>query len=116
MKAILETMNYKGYEAVVTFDEEDRLFVGRVINTRGIIVFDGRSVDELDAVFRATVDEYLEDCASVGKAPDKPFTGRFNVRIPPELHRALAIKAARLNISLNALVEQTLRETARRAE
>ena len=41
-------MNYKGYEAMIEFDDEDRLFVGRVINMRDVIVFDGLSVDELD--------------------------------------------------------------------
>jgi predicted HicB family RNase H-like nuclease len=34
-------MKYKGYEAVVEYDEEDRLFVGRVINIQDIIAFDG---------------------------------------------------------------------------
>lgn len=81
-------MNYKGYEAVVSFDEEDRLFVGRVINTRDVIVFDGQSVAELETSFHAVIDEYLEDCAKVDKTPDKPFSGRFGLSISPELHRA----------------------------
>ncbi|MEL7420978.1 MAG: type II toxin-antitoxin system HicB family antitoxin, partial [Cyanobacteria bacterium J06555_3] len=67
-------MNYKGYEAVVEFDDEDRLFVGRVINTRDVIAFDGLSVDELEQSFHAVIDEYLEDCESLGKTPDKPFS------------------------------------------
>jgi len=103
-------MNYKGYEALVSFDEEDHLFVGRVINTRDVIVFDGQSVAELETSFHAVIDEYLEDCAKVNKTPDKPFSGRFSLNISPELHRALAIKAAQSKISLNTLVEQALRE------
>ena len=101
-------MNYKGYEAVIEFDDEDRLFVGRVINTKDVIVFDGLSVDELEQSFHAVVDEYLEDCKSLGKTPDKPFSGRFNLRIPSELHRKAATKASREGISLNTLVEQAL--------
>ena len=62
-------MNYKGYEAVIEFDDEDRLFVGRVINTRDVIAFDGLSVDELEQSFHAVVDEYLADCESLGKTP-----------------------------------------------
>jgi len=103
-------MNYKGYEAAVSFDEEDHLFIGRVINTRDVIVFDGQSVAELETSFQAVIDEYLEDCAKVDKTPDKPFSGRFNLSISPELHRTLAIKAAQSNISLNTLVEQVLRK------
>ena len=41
-------MQYKGYEAVIEYDENDRLFFGRVINIEDIIVFDGLSVDELE--------------------------------------------------------------------
>lgn len=101
-------MNYKGYEAVVEFDHEDRLFVGRVINTKDVIAFDGLSVDELEQSFHAVIDEYLADCESLGKIPDKPFSGRFNLRISSELHRKVAAKASTEGISLNTLVEQAL--------
>jgi predicted HicB family RNase H-like nuclease len=102
-------MNYRGCEAVVEFDEEDRLFTGRVINTADIITFDGTTVAEIEQSFRAAVDEYLEDCARLGKMPNKSFSGRFNLRIPPELHRQAALLAARHHTSLNDLVEQAIR-------
>jgi predicted HicB family RNase H-like nuclease len=101
-------MIYKGYQAIVEFDEEDRLFVGRVINTRDVIAFDGASVDELDQVFHAVIDEYLDDCSATGKDPDKPFSGRFNLRISPDLHRLAATNAERQGISLNTFVENAL--------
>lgn len=103
-------MKYKGYEALVEFDDEDRLFVGRVINTRDIIAFDGLSVDELEQSFHAVIDEYLEDCQLLGKTPDKPFSGRFNLRVSSELHRKAATKASQEGISLNALVEKALQK------
>ena len=104
-------MKYKGYEAVIEFDSEDRLFTGRLINTQDVIVFDGLTVDELEQSFHAVIDEYLEDCAAIGKTPDKPFSGQFNLRISPELHRKITIEAKKKNISLNAFVEQTLQKT-----
>ena len=103
-------MKYKGYEAIVEYDDDDRLFVGRVINTRDVIAFDGSSVDELEQSFHAAIDEYLEDCQSAGKTPDKPFSGRFNLRISPELHRQVATKAESEGISLNTLVENALQK------
>ncbi len=103
-------MNYKGYEAIIEFDDEDRLFVGRVINIRDVIAFDGSSVDELEQSFQAAIDEYLQDCQSTGKTPDKPFSGRFNLRISPDLHRQAATKAYTEGISLNTLVEKALRQ------
>lgn len=66
-------MNYKGYEAKIEFEEEDRIFVGRVINTEDIIAFDGTTVDELEQSFHAAIDQYLEGCKIVGKVPDKPL-------------------------------------------
>ena len=77
-------MKYKGYEAIIEYDEEDRLFVGRVINTKDIIVFDCLSVDELEPSFHPVIDEYLVDCKALNKTPDQPFSGRFNLRISPE--------------------------------
>jgi predicted HicB family RNase H-like nuclease len=66
-------MNYKSYEAVVVYEDDDKLFVVKVINSRDVIDFDGFSVDELEASFFAAVDEYLQDCDRLGKDPDKPF-------------------------------------------
>jgi predicted HicB family RNase H-like nuclease len=104
-------MNYKGYEAIVEYDDVDKLFVGRVINTRDVIAFDGLSVGELEASFFAAVDEYLKDCDRLDKDPDKPFSGRFNLRISPDLHRQVVICAEQEGVSLNAFVEKTLAQS-----
>lgn len=104
-------MKYKGYEAVIEYDEIDRLFFGRVINTRDVISFDGTTVEELQQSFEAVIDEYLEDCQREGKEPNKAFSGQFNLRISPELHRKISIEAKKQDISLNSFVEQTLEKT-----
>lgn len=103
-------MKYKGYEATIEFDEEDRLFVGKVINTRDIIVFDGLSVTELEQSFQAVIDEYLADCAESGKEPNKPFSGKFNLRISPDLHMKAATQAALKGMSLNSFVESAIKK------
>jgi len=104
-------MKYKGYESVIKFDAEDRLFFGRVLGTRDVIAFDGQTVDELEQSFHAAIDDYLADCEKVGKDPDKPCSGQFNLRISPELHRKAIIQAEVEGISLNSLVEQVLTQT-----
>ena len=101
-------MKYKGYEAIIEFDEEDRLFVGRVINTRDVIAFDGLSVEELEQSFHTVIDEYLADCQALAKEPNKPFSGKFNLRISPDLHMKAATQAALNGISLNSFVEQAI--------
>ena len=104
-------MRYKGYEAIIEYDEIDKIFVGRVINTLDVIAFDGVSVEELEQSFHNVIDEYLEDCVITGKVPEKPFSGRFNLRISPDLHRQAAILAEKEGISLNNLVEKVLSQT-----
>ncbi len=105
-------MTYKGYEAVVEFDEEAGLFAGEVINTRDIITFQGASVKELRKAFQESVDDYLDFCAKRNEEPEKPFSGTFTVRMPPELHRRVALEARRRGKSLNAYVLERLRKKA----
>lgn len=107
-------MTYKGYDAAVKFDEDAGVFHGEVINTRDVITFQGKSVRELQKAFRESVDEYLRFCAERGEQPDKPYSGHFVVRVSPELHRELAVRAGREGLSLNAFVQQALKPRARK--
>lgn len=104
-------MKYRGYEATVEFDAEDRTFFGRVVGTQDVIAFDGQTVNELEPSFQSVVDEYLEDCQRIGKDPNKPCSGHFNLRIAPELHRKAVLKAELEGVSLNTLVEQALSQS-----
>lgn len=101
-------MKYKGYEALVQFDEDANIFHGEVINTRDVITFQGASVKELKRTFAEAVDDYLAFCKEQGEDPDKPFSGNFIVRIQPELHRRLYTQAKKAGKSLNALIEERL--------
>ena len=71
-------MRYKGYEAVIEYDESDRLFFGRVINIEDIIVFDGLSVDELEQAFETVIEQYLIDCQTLNKTPNQPTYSLFS--------------------------------------
>jgi predicted HicB family RNase H-like nuclease len=102
-------MNYKGYQAKVELDEKAGLFHGEVINTRDVITFQGCSVDELKQAFQDSVDDYLDFCASRGEDPEKPFSGKFLVRVPPEVHRKIMANARRQGKSLNAYVLDRLK-------
>ncbi len=105
-------MKYKGYEAVIRYSDEDETFVGEVINTQDILVFDGSDVAEVEKSFHAVVDEYIEDCKLEGKEAVKSFSGQFVMRVKPDLHRALFIQAKQAGLSLNAFVNQKLSSSA----
>jgi predicted HicB family RNase H-like nuclease len=101
-------MEYKGYTARIEFDGEAGLFHGQVVNTRDVITFQGGSVDELREEFKNSVEDYLEFCAARGEEAEKPFSGRFLLRLDPALHRAAASAASRAGLSLNAWIAGVL--------
>lgn len=102
-------MRYKGYDASIHYSPKDRIFFGVVEDIADKITFEGESVDELENDFHEAVDDYLEFCQSVGKSPDKPYRGSFNVRISPELHKKACQQARQKEISLNQFVEEAIR-------
>ena len=103
-------MKYKGYEGVVAFDEEAKLFHGDVIGIKDVITFQGTSVDALEKAFKDSVDDYISWCKERGEQPEKSFSGNLRVRIPVELHAHLSVEAARRGISLNQLIASKLQK------
>jgi predicted HicB family RNase H-like nuclease len=101
-------LEYKGYTGHVEFDPEAGLFHGEVLDTRDVITFQGRSVEDLQQAFRDSVDDYLEFCKERNEEPDKPFSGRLMVRLSSDLHRKLYVEAKRGGKSLNQLISERL--------
>jgi predicted HicB family RNase H-like nuclease len=105
-------MSYKGYSARVEFDAEDRLFVGHIAGVRDIVGFHGESVDELEAAFHEAVDDYLAVCAKLGQEPDRPYSGRVMLRLPPEVHARASARAQLEGVSFNQWVTRLLEREA----
>ena len=103
-------MEYKGYCAKIEMDFEEGMLHGKIEDVNDLVAFDGRTIPEIEQSFHDAVDEYLTFCKEVGKEPDRPYSGTFNVRISPEMHRALAQEARREGITLNATVDRAIRE------
>jgi len=93
--------NYKGY---FEYDEKADIFHGQVIGIKDVITFQGRSIDDLKIALKDSVDDYLEMCEEEGKSPDKPFSGRFSLRLPPELHSKVSQAAAVAHTSINSWI------------
>ena len=103
-------MEYKGYVGKVEYDEDAQIFSGIVINTREVITFKGESVGELKQAFEDSVDDYLKWCEEDGVSPEKPFSGRLNLRLSPETHKKAAIKAKLKGLSLNKYIEKAIED------
>lgn len=101
-------MIYKGYSAYIEFDEDAGIFHGEVLDTKDVITFQGTSVTELKKAFKDSVDDYIAFCKKRGEEPDKPFSGKFVLRIPKELHRKIYIKAVKNGQSINNFITQRL--------
>ena len=101
---------YKGYVGRAEYDEQTGYFHGDVLGLRDVITFEAKDVSGLEREFRKSVDVYLAFCASRGKTPDKPYSGKFVVRLSPKLHRVLDSLANARGESLNSTVERLLQE------
>jgi predicted HicB family RNase H-like nuclease len=101
-------LEYKGYKGVAEFDADAMLFHGEVVGTRDVITFQGTSVKALERAFRDSVDDYLEFCKERREKPDKPFSGRLMLRLPPSLHRQIYTEARRQGKSINQWIAEKL--------
>ena len=99
---------YKGYIGTVSLSEEDECFFGTIQGINDLVTFEGDTVSELKQSFEEAVDDYLEFCKENDLEPEKAYKGQFNVRVNPELHKALAREAAIKGRSLNYIVEDAL--------
>ncbi len=108
----MNPMTYKGYPAKIEYSEEDGCFVGHIVGINDIVGFHGESVTELRAVFEEAVDDYLESCAQVGRPPQKPYSGNLMLRVPPEVHAAVAAAAEVSGKSINQWATEVLAEKA----
>ena len=104
----MNTMSYNGFAARVEFDAEDRIFVGHVAGIRDIVGFHGESVAELEAAFHEAVDDYVAACKKLGQTPDKPYSGRVMLRLPPEVHARASAAAQVQGMSFNQWAAQVL--------
>lgn len=95
---------HKGFTGSFEVSLEDGCLVGRVQFIDDIITYEGETVADLTANFEAAVDRYLAHCKRTGKSANKPYSGTFNVRVGPELHREAAIAANDASINLNEFV------------
>ncbi|RPI86645.1 MAG: type II toxin-antitoxin system HicB family antitoxin [Chloroflexi bacterium] len=102
-------LKYKGYMGVVEYDDVGKIFTGEVVGLASVITFHGRTPEQLEASFHESIDLYLEMCAEDGIKPEKAYSGKFNIRIDPELHRKIALKAIHEKKSINELVKDALK-------
>ncbi|KHK02565.1 type II toxin-antitoxin system HicB family antitoxin [Desulfovibrio sp. TomC] len=106
-----EDHEIQGLRRRIQYDAEGRGFHGRVVNIRDTVTFEGASVPEREQALADSVEDSLEFCSERGREPDKPFSGKCNIRLTPQNHRlvATAAKAAGLPVASKNLVASAAR-------
>ena len=104
----MKNLEYKGYIGTIEYNRENKLLYGEVIGIQDPMSYAGRTGEELEKDFHAAIDSYLENCNAMNVQPEKAFKGSFNVRVSPELHKKITLKAIALNTSLNSIVASSL--------
>ena len=106
----MNTMTYKGYAARIEYSDEDECFIGHIATIQDIVGFHGESVTALREAFEEAVDDYLETCEKLNRAPQKPYSGNLMLRIPSEIHAAIATAAEVSGKSINQWATNTFKQ------
>lgn len=98
-------LKYKGYTGTIDYTPEDGCLFGVVLGLHGVsISYEGDTIAELKADFEAGIDDYLDDCASEGKEPQKPYSGKISLRMSSDMHQRVAQEANNKGESINAYI------------
>jgi predicted HicB family RNase H-like nuclease len=105
----MNAMTYKGYTTKIEYSSEDDCLIGHILGIQDIVGFHGDSVEEARQAFEETVDDYLDICVQMGKKPQKPFSGKILLRVQPEDHALLAMKAQMEGKSVNSMLAEAVK-------
>lgn len=100
------------YTYRVTWSGEDNEYVGLCVEFPSLSWLAKTPEDALKGI-RKVVANVIEDIKSNDEEIPEPianrhYSGKFMVRVPPEIHRDLTIKAAEAGVSLNRLASAKL--------
>ena len=105
-------VNYEHYSYRVTWSGEDQEFVGLCAEFPSLSYLHENRHAAIEGITNLVKDVVADLEANGEKVPEpiaeKSYSGKFQVRIPPELHRRLAREAAEENVSLNRYVSHKL--------
>ncbi len=107
-------LEYKGFIASVSYNDEDECFFGKIEGISDLVSFEGNTVKIMKKAFYDAVDDYINLCKETGKESHKSIKGSFNVRIDKNLHHAAMYAAIKKGISLNQYVADAIQNSVKR--
>ena len=107
----MNVMTVDNYHATIEFDPDLDLFRGEILGLNGGADFYGKNPKELRVEFKRSLQVFLEVCTEKGIEPRRHFSGKFNLRISPQLHEKLAMAAQAKGKSINTLAQEALQDS-----
>lgn len=107
---VSDYLTYKDYFGTMRIDVEQGMLFGHVVGMNDKIIYQGKTVKELENDFRESIDEYIEFCKEVGKKPEKSFTGNILFRATAQRHSMIALAAQHCGKSINAWLSDLVDE------
>ncbi|MBN7796969.1 type II toxin-antitoxin system HicB family antitoxin [Parahaliea mediterranea] len=105
---MIKMMEVNGFRATVDYDPDIEMFRGEFVGLNGGADFYSDSVKGLKREAERSLKEFIAVCKERGLSVKKDYSGRFNVRVDPQLHEEAVQVARAAGISLNKLVEMAL--------
>lgn len=109
-ETMMNIMDVGGYKAIIKYDPVIDKFRGEFVGLNGGADFYATNIEELKEEGKVSLKVFLDICKEEGLNPYKEYSGKFNLRVPPELHAEIAAKAAAEGKSLNKCVTDLLGE------
>ena len=106
----MSTLEHNGYQGSIEVDVGTDLLFGKILFVNDLVMYEAKTVPDLRKEFQAAVDDYLVTCQELGRDPQQPCGGVFNVRVGHALHRAAAVRAHKDGVKLNAVVVSALEQ------
>lgn len=104
----MDILRYREYEGTAELDMDQKVCRGKILFIDDLVTYVADTPVQLQKEFELAVDDYLATCAELGRDPQKPLKGQFNVRVPAELHRAAVLRGVKDAVSLNEVVVRAL--------
>lgn len=105
-----KVLSYKRYQGSIEADLERKRLRGKVLHINGLVTYVANDIESLEREFQESVDDYLAFCKEEGLEPEKPYSGQFQLRVGPDMHRELAMKSAACGKKLNDYIVGCLHE------
>lgn len=105
---MMNTMSINGYRAIIKYDPDIEMFRGEFVGLNGGADFYAGDVAGLQREAARSLQVFLDMCREDGVEPRRHFSGKFNLRLSPELHEEIAAASAAEGTSINQWIADEL--------